>query len=57
MHIDLIINCIQEIFTEYPDPSQPDSEIIQLLKITLENNDFEFDSQFYLQVCGITMGH
>ena len=56
MRIDLIINCIQEIFIEYPDPSRPDSEIIQLLKITLENNDFEFDSKFYLQVCGIAMG-
>jgi len=27
-----------------------------LLKLVLYNNDFEFDGEFYLQICGIAMG-
>jgi len=56
MKPDLIIQAIQDIFKQYPDPTRPDSELLQLLSLTLYNNDFEFLGQFYLQTCGIAMG-
>ena len=56
MKIDIILSTITEIFNEFPDPSRPDSCILELLALTLKNNDFEFDGNFYLQVCGIAMG-
>jgi hypothetical protein len=39
-----------------PSPGRPDEEILELLKITLENNDFEFNGDYYLQTCGTAMG-
>lgn len=56
MRLDLIIESIKEVFNEYPDPSRPDKGLIELLSLTLNRNDFEFDGNFYLQVCGIAMG-
>lgn len=37
-------------------PKYPDSHILKLLEINLTQNDFEFDSKFYLQVKGTAMG-
>ena len=56
MNLDLIIQSIEEIFDSYHNPWRPDKFILDLLKLTLYNNDFEFDNQFYLQICGIAMG-
>jgi len=56
MRIDLILSSVREIFRLYPDPARPDEGIIRLLELTLNNNDFEFDGKFYLQICGIAMG-
>lgn len=56
MQLDLIIESIREIFLEHPDPSRPDQAILDLLSLTLYNNDFEFNNQFFLQICGIAMG-
>ena len=39
-----------------PDSKRPDKEILELLKINLENNDFEFNSQWYLQTWVTSMG-
>ena len=39
-----------------PGSLSPDHALIELLKITLYYNDFEFDSQFFLQICGVAMG-
>ena len=39
----------KQIFNKNPDPNRPDKEILELLKINLENNDFELNSQWYLQ--------
>lgn len=33
---------IQKIFDKHPDPYRPDSQILQLLEITLTLNDFDF---------------
>ena len=56
MQLHRIIETVQEAFEEFPDPSRPDHALIELLKITLYYNDFEFDSQFFLQICGVAMG-
>jgi len=56
MKIDLILQSVADIFAEHPHPERNDELILKLLRITLENNDFEFNGKFYLQICGITMG-
>lgn len=52
----LTISNIQKIFNKYPDPNRPDNYIIKLLKLILENNDFEFNKETFLQTCGCPMG-
>ena len=56
MHIDGIIACIQELFIKYPDPERPDRELLELLRITLTYNDFEFAGKIFLQILGVAMG-
>ena len=46
----------REAFQVNPNPFRPDEAILQLLSLTLYNNDFEFNSQFCLQLCGVGMG-
>lgn len=48
---------VKTIFQRYPDPSRPNKEILQLLKICVNNNDFLFDDRWFLQVEGTAMGH
>lgn len=50
------IQSIKNIFLKYPDVKRPDPELIELLKINLTRNDFEFNCKFYLQVKGTAMG-
>lgn len=50
------IDAVREIFRRYPDPTRPDTELIQLLYINLTKNDFVFDKKYYLQVTGTAMG-
>lgn len=52
MCIDIIIEAIKEIFMENPDPTRPDQHIIQLLEITLKNNDFEFNGNISSRYVG-----
>jgi len=56
MHINRILQTIREAFIEDPDMHCPDDGILSLPETTLRCNDFEFNGQFYLQVCGIAMG-
>lgn len=53
---DRTISCIEKIFETYPDPTRPDKHLLELLKITLKNNDFQFYGKSYLQTCGTPMG-
>lgn len=53
---ELGLRALQSTFNMYPDPSRPDAHIIDLLRITLTRNDFEFNGKYYLQVCGCAMG-
>ena len=50
------LDAVKQILNKNPDPKRPDKEILELLKIILENNDFEFNSQWYLQTWGTSMG-
>lgn len=50
------IAAVQHIFEKFPDPGRPDEELIDLLRINLERNDFMFNDQFYLQIKGTAMG-
>jgi len=56
MRIDRILETVAEIFAEFPNPERHDRLILKLLQLILENNDFEFNGLFYLQICGIAMG-
>jgi len=49
MRIDLILESIWNIFQAYPDPNRSDEGALELLALTLNNNDFESDSNYYLQ--------
>ena len=49
------LGAVKQIFDKNPDPNRADNDILELLKINLENNDFEFKSQWYLQTWGTSM--
>ena len=51
------LEAVKQIFKKNPDPKRPDKDILELLKINLENNDFEFNSQWYLQTWETSMGN
>uniref|UniRef100_A0A0F8CGT9 Reverse transcriptase domain-containing protein n=1 Tax=Larimichthys crocea TaxID=215358 RepID=A0A0F8CGT9_LARCR len=50
------LQAVTSTFREHPDINRPDPEIIQLLTICLNNNDFQFNNQNYLQIHGTAMG-
>lgn len=50
------LTAVQEFFTRYPDKNRPDRELLKLLEINLTKNDFEFNSEWFLQVKGTAMG-
>src|SRR6266516_3185326 len=53
--VDKITN-VEIAFEKYTNSSRPSSEILDLLKITLNGNDFSFNDEFYLQIYGTAMG-
>jgi hypothetical protein len=56
MHIDRTIETVREALRKHPVDGRPDQHIIRLLEITLRNNDFVFDKECFLQICGTAMG-
>ena len=56
INLDRVLEIVRQNFIKYPDESRPVKEILELLEITLKNNDFEFNGQFYLQIHGTPMG-
>lgn len=56
MHHDRSIDAVRRAFLNNPRRDRPDFHILALLMLTLQNNDFTFDNEFYLQVCGSPMG-
>ena len=47
---------VKKWFSRHRNPNRPEKELLQLLEINLTRNDFEFNSEFYLQVRGTAMG-
>ena len=49
---------VRKMFQKYPTPNilRPEKEILELLELNLNNNDFKFNDQWYLQVSGTAMG-
>jgi len=56
MHIDRTLQVTKNALARHPDPQRPDAYILRLLEITLSNNDFTFNGEFFLQICGTAMG-
>lgn len=56
MNIERIVDVVQQAFNANPVAGRPSKEIIDLLKLTLKNNDFEFNDEFFLQIHGTAMG-
>lgn len=50
------LKAVHNAFIQHPDDSRPDKQILQLLKISLTRNDFEFDNKVFLQIQGTAMG-
>ena len=50
------IQCVKEALSSHPLRDRPDKYILQLLDITLFNNDFKFDCLWFLQIKGTAMG-
>ena len=47
---------VKKAFENNPDPRRPDQEILDLLELSLKNNDFEFNGETFLQIKGTAMG-
>jgi hypothetical protein len=47
---------VKRAFDRTLDTDRPDREIMELLEISLKYNDFQFKSNFYLQIHGTAMG-
>lgn len=50
------LNAVKKAFADNPDPRRPDDHLIELLELSLKNNDFIFNDEIYLQVSGTAMG-
>lgn len=50
------LKAVRECFSRYPDSRRPDEIVIQLLELSLTRNDFEFNSEYFLQIKGTAMG-
>src|SRR5215469_11835929 len=56
MHHDYTIASRQNIFNKYAQNNRPDKHLIDIIKLILENNDFEFNGETFLQCLGCSMG-
>lgn len=56
MNLNRTIAVVQQYLKLYPEESRPDQYLIELLKISIKNNDFTFNGNTYLQTKGVAMG-
>lgn len=56
MNLNRSIAVVKRALAENPRPNRPDKQIIQLLDLTLRNNDFRFNEEIFLQKYGTAMG-
>ena len=47
---------VKKAFEDNPDPKRPDQQILDLLELSLKNNDFQFNGETFLQIKGTAMG-
>ena len=50
------LTAVKKAFEENPDPTRPDQHILDLLELSLKNNDFQFNGETFLQIKGTAMG-
>ena len=50
------LKAVKKAFEENPDPRRPDQQILDLLELSLKNNDFQFNGDTFLQIKGTAMG-
>lgn len=50
------LTAVRNCFAKNPDAKRPDTFVLELLKLALVRNDFEFNGQTYLQIKGVAMG-
>ena len=53
---DYGLESVKKMFDKHPNSLRPDKEILELLQLCLENNDFQFNGKWYLQTSGTAMG-
>jgi hypothetical protein len=51
-----ILQVTREYFELFPNPNRPDESLLELLRLTLTRNDFEFNGRVFLQILGMSMG-
>ena len=56
MNIDRTLTVTEHALTNNPDPTRPDRELMELLELTMKNNDFTFNKEIFLQIFGTAMG-
>ena len=58
MNINRTLSCVKKALasTKGTYSKRPDKELLELLELTLKNNDFDFNGNYYLQTCGTAMG-
>jgi len=56
MRFDRTIETTRSALRRHPRPDRPDEHLLRLVDVTMRNNDFEFDGECYLQICGMAMG-
>ena len=56
MTIDRMVETVREAFRRSPVAGRPDDHLIALLEYTLKHNDFTFNGEVFLQICGTAMG-
>ena len=47
---------VRRAFARYPSTDRPDKEILELLRLSLTTNDFQFEDSSWLQISGVAMG-
>ena len=50
------LEAVRQSFLNHPSNNRPDQEILELLQLCLENNDFIFNKEWFLQTYGTPMG-
>lgn len=56
MNLNRTIAVAKRALAKNPQPHRPDKFLIQLLELTLRNNDFRFNEEIFLQKYGTAMG-